>query len=125
MGLAQEVAYSSLLAFFPAVIALIGLLDLINAYGTLRSFLDPVAPKAVTQLIDSFQRDSGGSGSIVALVVGSLHCRLGGVGRDGLGRQGGQPHLRPDRDAPVLEGEAGLDRPRARLRARDGGRCCS
>ena len=71
MGLAQEVAYSSLLAFFPAVIALIGLLDLINAYGALQSFLDPVAPKAVTQLIDSFKRDSGGSGSIVALVLGS------------------------------------------------------
>ena len=70
MGLAREVAYSSLLAFFPAVIALIGLLDLINAYGALRSFLDPVAPKAVTQLIDSFQRDSGGSGSILALVLG-------------------------------------------------------
>ena len=47
MGLAQEVAYSSLLAFFPAVIALVGLLDLINAYGALRSFLDPVAPQAV------------------------------------------------------------------------------
>ena len=72
MGLAQEVAYSSLLAFFPAVIALIGLLDLINAYGALRSFLDPVAPQAVIQLIDSFQRDSGGSGSVVALVLGSL-----------------------------------------------------
>jgi len=70
MGLAQEVAYSSLLAFFPAVIALVGLLDLINAYGALQSFLDPVAPKAVTQLIDSFRRDSGGSGSIVALAVG-------------------------------------------------------
>jgi membrane protein len=72
MGLAQQVAYSSLLAFFPAMIALIGLLDLINAYGVLQSFLDPVAPKAVTQLIDTFQRDSGGSGSIVALVIGSL-----------------------------------------------------
>ncbi len=70
MGLAQEVAYSSLLAFFPAVIALVGLLDLINAYGALQSFLDPVAPEAVTQLIDSFSRDSGGSGSIVALAVG-------------------------------------------------------
>ena len=42
MGLAREIAYSSLLAFFPAVIALVGLLDLINAYGTLRSFLAPV-----------------------------------------------------------------------------------
>jgi uncharacterized BrkB/YihY/UPF0761 family membrane protein len=44
MGLAQQVAYSSLLAFFPAVIALVGLLDLVNAYDSLQSFLDPVAP---------------------------------------------------------------------------------
>ena len=121
MGLAQEVAYSSLLAFFPAVIALVGLLDLINAYGALRSFLDPVAPHAVMQLIDSFQRDSGGSGSVFALVIGSDSGRLGGVGSDGLGRQGGQPHLRPDGDEAVLEGEADLDLPRARLGARDRG----
>jgi membrane protein len=70
MGMAQQVAYSSLLAFFPAMVALIGLLDLINAYSTLQSFLNPVAPKAVTQLIQTFQQDSGGSGSIIALVVG-------------------------------------------------------
>jgi membrane protein len=70
MGLAQQVAYSSLLAFFPAVVALIGLLDLVDAYSSLQSFLDPVAPKAVTQLIATFQQDSGGSGSVVALVVG-------------------------------------------------------
>jgi membrane protein len=70
MGLAQQVAYSSLLAFFPAVVALVGLLDLVNAYSALQSFLDPVAPKAVTELIASFQKDSGGSGSVVALVVG-------------------------------------------------------
>jgi membrane protein len=72
MGLAQEVAYSSLLAFFPAVVALIGLLDLINAYPTLQSFLDPVAPKAVTQLVNTFAQDSGGSGSAIAFVVGLL-----------------------------------------------------
>ena len=72
MGLAKEVAYSSLLAFFPAVIALIGLLDVINAYGALQKFIDPVAPKAVTQLIQTFQQDSGGSGSVVALVIGTL-----------------------------------------------------
>jgi membrane protein len=70
MGLAQQVAYSALLAFFPAVVALVGLLDLINAYGALRSFLDPVAPRAVTKLIESFQQDSGGGGSVVALVAG-------------------------------------------------------
>jgi membrane protein len=72
MGLAQEVAYSSLLAFFPAIVALLGLLDLVNAYSSLQSFLNPVAPKAVTQLISTFQKDSGGGGSVVALVVGSF-----------------------------------------------------
>jgi len=72
MGLSQQVAYSCLLAFFPAMVALVGLLDLINAYGTLRSFLAPVAPKAVTSLIDTFAKDSGGSGSVVALIVGTL-----------------------------------------------------
>ena len=70
MGLAQQVAYSSLLAFFPAAFALVGFLDLINAYDALESFLNPVAPQAVTDLIRSFQKDSGGSGSIVALVIG-------------------------------------------------------
>jgi membrane protein len=70
MGLAQQIAYSSLLAFFPGVVALVGFLDLINAYSALESFLDPVAPEAVTSLIQSFQQDSGGEGSIVALVIG-------------------------------------------------------
>jgi membrane protein len=70
MGLAQQVAYSSLLAFFPAVVALVGFLDLIDAYGALQDFLDPVAPKAVTDLIQTFQNDTSEAGSIVALVVG-------------------------------------------------------
>jgi membrane protein len=72
MGLSQQVAYSSLLAFFPAVVALVGLLDLVGAYDALQSFLDPVAPKAVTDLIQTFQNDSGGGGSVVAFVVGIL-----------------------------------------------------
>lgn len=70
MGLSQQIAYSSLLAFFPAVVALVGLLDLLNAYDSLQRFLDPVAPKAVTSLIAGFKHDTGGSGSIVALVAG-------------------------------------------------------
>ncbi len=72
LGLAKQVAYSSLLAFFPAVVALVGLLDLLGAYDTLQRFLDPVAPKAVVELIRSFRADTGGSGSIVAVVVGSV-----------------------------------------------------
>ena len=35
MGLAQQIAFSSLLAFFPAVVFLVGLLDLVDAYPTL------------------------------------------------------------------------------------------
>ena len=50
MGLSQQVAYSSLLAFFPAMIFLIAFLDLIGAYGALIDFLDPVAPKSVTSI---------------------------------------------------------------------------
>jgi membrane protein len=71
MGLAQQVAYSSLLAFFPAVVALVALLDLVNAYDDLQRFLNPVAPRAVTDLIEQLQQDSGGGrGSAIALVVG-------------------------------------------------------
>jgi membrane protein len=69
MGLSQQVAYSALLAFFPAVIGLVGLLDLLNAYDSLKSFVDPVAPHAVTQLLETFSEDSG-SGSGIAFVAG-------------------------------------------------------
>ena len=37
MGLSQQIAFSSFLAFFPAMIFLVGLLDLFDAYGPLRS----------------------------------------------------------------------------------------
>jgi membrane protein len=72
MGLAQQIAYSSLLAFFPAVVALAGLLGLIDAYDDLRNFLAPVAPKAVITLLDTFGSDSGGPGSAIALGVGAV-----------------------------------------------------
>ena len=44
MGLSAQVAFSSLLAFFPAVVFLVGLLDLVGAYDALKEFLAPVAP---------------------------------------------------------------------------------
>jgi membrane protein len=72
MGLAQQVAYSSLLAFFPAVVLLVGLLGLVGAYDELQDFLNPVAPKAVTDLIEQLQEDSSGGGSVVAVVVGTF-----------------------------------------------------
>ncbi len=73
MGLAQQVAYSSLLAFFPAVVFLVGLLGLLGAYDTLQQFLNPVAPKAVTDLIRTLQQDTGsGGGSVAAMLVGAF-----------------------------------------------------
>jgi membrane protein len=71
MGLAQQVAYSSLLAFFPAVVFLVGVLDLLGAYDELQDFLNPVAPQAVTDLIEQLQKDSSTGGSIVAVIAGA------------------------------------------------------
>jgi membrane protein len=71
MGLAQQVAYSSLLAFFPALIFLVGFFGLVGAYDDVREFIAPVAPGAVTEIIDQLQEDSSKKGaSAAALVVG-------------------------------------------------------
>jgi len=72
MGLAQQIAYSSLLAFFPAVVLLVGVLGLVGAYDELQDFLNPVAPAAVTDLIEQLQKDSSGGSSVVAVVVGTF-----------------------------------------------------
>ena len=69
MGLSQQVAYSSLLAFFPAMIFLVAFLDMVGAFDALQEFLDPVAPQSVTDIIQQLQQDSGG-GSAVLLALG-------------------------------------------------------
>jgi membrane protein len=79
MGLSQQVAYSSLLAFFPAMIFLIAFLDLIGAYGVLIDFLDPVAPKSVTNIIHQLQRDTG-SASVLLIVLGIFGALWAGSG---------------------------------------------
>jgi membrane protein len=71
MGLAQQIAYSSLLAFFPAMIFLVGLLDLVGAYESLREFMAPIAPGAVLETIDTLQQDTKKSTSLLAFVVGA------------------------------------------------------
>jgi membrane protein len=71
MGLAQQIAYSALLAFFPAVVFLVGLLGLVNAYDTLRDFLAPIAPGDVLDTIDTLQEDSQGATSLIAFLVGA------------------------------------------------------
>ena len=71
MGLSAQIAFSSLLAFFPAVVFLVGLLDLLGAYEALQDFLRPIAPRDVLETIETLQRDTSKGTSVVAFVVGA------------------------------------------------------
>jgi len=71
MGLAQQIAYSSLLAFFPAVVFLVGLLGLVDAYDALRDFLAPIAPGAVLDTIDTLEQDNSPGTSVLAFLIGA------------------------------------------------------
>ena len=55
MGLSQQIAYSSLLAFFPAVAFLIGALSLFHLFDDVKQLLDPIAPSGVITFIDNLQ----------------------------------------------------------------------
>ena len=70
MGLAHEVAYSWMLAFFPAVAFFLGLLGVLHLYDQLQSFLAPISPQGVIHFIDGLQKDSKGAASVTALVLG-------------------------------------------------------
>ena len=82
MGLSQQVAYSSLLAFFPAMIFLVAFLDLVGAFDALQEFLDPIAPQSVTEIIHQLQQDSGG-GSMVLIALGLFGAVWAGSGAMG------------------------------------------
>ena len=71
MGLSAQVAFSSLLAFFPAMIFLVGVADLFGVYGTLQEFLAPVAPEEVLDTIETLQQDTSTETSVVAFLVGA------------------------------------------------------
>ena len=111
----SEVAYSALLAFFPAVAFFLGLLGV----------LAPLRPGAVVPRAgraagrDPLHRRpaeglEAAARASTALVRRRRRRRLGRERRDGLGDQGGQPRVRPDGDAAVLEDAADGDRARAR-----------
>jgi membrane protein len=86
MGLAQQIAYSSLLAFFPSVILVVGLLGVIGpgAYESLRHLLGSVAPHGVLQMIDlAKQSSSSRSGSAIALAIGTIAALWAASGATG------------------------------------------
>ena len=70
MGLAQQIAYSSLLAFFPAVAFLVGALGLFGLFDDVKDLLDPIAPSGVIEFITTLQKDSGGGTSAAAFLIG-------------------------------------------------------
>ena len=74
MGFSQQIAFSSLLAFFPAMILLVGLLGLIGAYDDLKEFLGVVAPGAVIEAIDLAQESASGreAGASIAVLFGAF-----------------------------------------------------
>ncbi|MFN2470256.1 MAG: YihY/virulence factor BrkB family protein [Gaiellaceae bacterium] len=72
MGMSQQVAFSSLLAFFPAIVLLVGLLGLFGAFDDLQDFLGTVAPQEVIKAVNLAEENSKGKGgSAAAVVVGS------------------------------------------------------
>ncbi|MGZ8793888.1 MAG: YihY/virulence factor BrkB family protein [Gaiellaceae bacterium] len=69
-GLSQQIAYSSLLAFFPAIAFLVGALGLFHLFDDVKRLLDPIAPNGVIEFITGLQQDSRGGTSAVAFAVG-------------------------------------------------------
>jgi len=70
MGLSQQIAYSSLLAFFPAAAFLVGALGLFHLFDDVKTLLDPIAPNGVITFITSLQKDSQGGTSAAAFLIG-------------------------------------------------------
>jgi membrane protein len=70
MGLSQQIAYSSVLAFFPAMAFVVGALGLFHLFDDVKSLLDPIAPGGVMKFITSLQSDSNTSASTVAFLIG-------------------------------------------------------
>jgi membrane protein len=70
MGLSQEVAYSSLLALFPALAGVIGFLGVFGLFDNVLNVLSGVAPHGVIAFVRTVRGDSHGGATAAALVVG-------------------------------------------------------
>ena len=70
IGLAQEVAYSSLLALFPALAGVIGFLGVFGLFDNVLHVLSGVAPHGVIKFVRTVRGDSHGGAKAAALVLG-------------------------------------------------------
>jgi membrane protein len=84
MGLAQQIAYSALLAFFPAVIFLVGMFGLLGLYDDLQEFLGAIAPGAVQDALEiaetSAQESSTAALAVVLGAFGAVWAASGAMG---------------------------------------------
>jgi membrane protein len=72
LGLSQQVAYSSLLAVFPAIAGLIGFLGVFHLYGPVLDALEGTVPHSVVKFVESIRADNHGSAKTLAFVVGLM-----------------------------------------------------
>lgn len=74
MGLAQQVAYRSILAFFPTLIFVVGLFGVLGIYSTLREFLEVVSPDSVDEVLATIEANAeeNPTASLLAFVLGAL-----------------------------------------------------
>ncbi len=72
MGLSQQVAYSSLLALFPALAGLIGFLGVFHLYGPVLDALQGTVPHSVIKFVRSIRADSHGGAKTAAFVIGLI-----------------------------------------------------
>jgi membrane protein len=72
MGLSQEIAYSSLLALFPALAGIIGFLGVFHLFGSVEHVLRGTVPHGVLRFVETLQGDSRGGAKTAALVLGLL-----------------------------------------------------
>jgi membrane protein len=72
MGLSRQIAFSAMLAFFPAAAFFLGLLNVLGLFDDVQSFLATVAPSGVIDFIEGLQRDTSGGSGVAALVIGGV-----------------------------------------------------
>ncbi len=72
MGLSQQVAFSSLLALFPALAGLIGFLGVFHLYGPVLNALEGTVPHSVIKFVRSIRADNHGGAKTAAFVIGMI-----------------------------------------------------
>jgi membrane protein len=70
MGMSQQVAYSSLLAIFPALAGLIGFLGVFHLFGPVLDALQGTVPHSVIKFVRSIRADAHGGAKAAAFAIG-------------------------------------------------------